>query len=54
MIINICETSVVIILFAVGGLYWTGATSGNAAAGTGLVRMIPPPSIEAIEPKTSN
>jgi MFS transporter, SP family, general alpha glucoside:H+ symporter len=39
-IINICETSVCVILFVVGGLYWTGATTGNAAAGTALVRII--------------
>lgn len=25
------------ILFVVGGLYYTGASMGNAAAGTGLV-----------------
>jgi SP family general alpha glucoside:H+ symporter-like MFS transporter len=37
-IINTCQTLVCVILFIVGGLYWTGATTGNAAAGTGLVR----------------
>lgn len=37
IIINTCQTLVCVILFLVGGLYWTGATTGNAAAGTGLV-----------------
>ncbi|KIN08770.1 hypothetical protein OIDMADRAFT_48613 [Oidiodendron maius Zn] len=37
LIINTCQTFVCLILFIVGGLYWTGATTGNAAAGTGLV-----------------
>jgi hypothetical protein len=36
-IINTCQTLVCVILFVVGGLYWTGATTGNAAAGTALV-----------------
>jgi hypothetical protein len=36
-IINTCQTLVCVILFICGGLYWTGATTGNAAAGTGLV-----------------
>ena len=36
-IINSCQTLVCVVLFAVGGLYWTGATSGNAAAATALV-----------------
>ena len=39
MIINICQTLVCVILFLVGGLYWTGATTGNAAGGTALVRF---------------
>lgn len=38
IIINTCQTLVCVILFVVGGLYWTGATTGNAAAGTALVR----------------
>lgn len=37
MIINTCETFVCAILFIVGGIYWTGASKGNAAAGTGLL-----------------
>ena len=37
MIINTCQTLVCFILFIVGGVYYAGATSGNAAAGTGLV-----------------
>lgn len=37
LIINTCQTFVCLILFIVGGLYWTGATTGNAAAGTGLL-----------------
>ncbi|RQM08300.1 hypothetical protein DH86_00001503 [Scytalidium sp. 3C] len=36
IIINTCQTLVCVILFVVGGLYWTGATTGNAAAGTAL------------------
>ncbi|KAK8147894.1 hypothetical protein G3M48_000772 [Beauveria asiatica] len=36
-IINTCETFICVILFTVGGLYWTGATTGNAAAGTALL-----------------
>ncbi|OIW26886.1 MFS general substrate transporter [Coniochaeta ligniaria NRRL 30616] len=42
-IINTCQTLICVILFIVGGLYWTGATTGNAAAGTALVR--PPYSV---------
>ncbi|KAM0514528.1 hypothetical protein ACHAPE_006823 [Trichoderma viride] len=38
-IVNCCETLVCVVLFVVGGLFWTGATTGNAAAGTGLVRL---------------
>jgi SP family general alpha glucoside:H+ symporter-like MFS transporter len=38
LIVNVLETFVVLICFIVGALYWTGATTGNAAAGTGLVR----------------
>lgn len=37
-IVNSCETLVCVVLFTVGGLFWTGATTGNAAAGTALVR----------------
>ncbi|KAK3175823.1 hypothetical protein K4F52_009956 [Lecanicillium sp. MT-2017a] len=36
-IINSCETFVCTVLFIVGALHWTGATSGNAAAGTALL-----------------
>ncbi|RAO72321.1 uncharacterized protein BHQ10_008333 [Talaromyces amestolkiae] len=36
-IINTCQTVVCVILFLCGGLYWTGATNGNAKAGTGLL-----------------
>jgi len=36
-IINTCETLVCVILFVVGALYWTGATTGNSAAGTALL-----------------
>ncbi|KAL7919433.1 general substrate transporter [Trichoderma austrokoningii] len=36
-IVNSCETLVCVVLFVVGGLFWTGATSGNAAAGTALL-----------------
>lgn len=36
-IVCTCETLVVVILFIVGGLNYTGATSGNVAAGNGLV-----------------
>ncbi|CEJ81535.1 Putative Glycoside hydrolase family 78 protein [[Torrubiella] hemipterigena] len=36
-IINTCETFICVILFVVGGLYWTGATNGNAAAATALL-----------------
>jgi len=32
-----CQTLLCFILFVVGGLHWSGATTGNAAAGTGLV-----------------
>ncbi len=39
IIINACQTLVCVILFIVGGLYWTGATTGNAASGTALVRL---------------
>ena len=39
IIINTFQTLVCVILFIVGGLYWTGATSGNAAGGTALVRF---------------
>jgi hypothetical protein len=39
IIINTCQTLVCLILFIVGALYWTGATTGNAAAGTGLVHL---------------
>jgi MFS transporter, SP family, general alpha glucoside:H+ symporter len=35
--VNVSETGVVGILFIVGALHWTGATSGNAAAGTALL-----------------
>lgn len=37
-IITVAETFVVIVLCAVGGLYWTGATTGIESAGTALVR----------------
>ncbi|PTB41803.1 hypothetical protein M441DRAFT_192948 [Trichoderma asperellum CBS 433.97] len=37
-IVNSCETLVCVVLFIVGALFWTGATTGNAAAGTALVR----------------
>ena len=47
LIINTCQTFVCVILFVVGGLYWTGATTGNAAAGTGLVC---PPVLYSSEP----
>jgi SP family general alpha glucoside:H+ symporter-like MFS transporter len=40
IIINSCQTLVCVILFIVGGLYWTGATHGNAAAGTALVSFL--------------
>lgn len=40
-IINSCETFVCTVLFIVGALHWTGATSGNAAAGTALVSLHP-------------
>ncbi|KAH8819233.1 hypothetical protein F5884DRAFT_743652 [Xylogone sp. PMI_703] len=36
-IINTCQTFICVILFTVGGLYWTGATTGNVAAGTTLL-----------------
>ncbi|KAJ6785288.1 hypothetical protein PWT90_01088 [Aphanocladium album] len=36
-IINVCETFICVILFLVGGLYWAGATDGNAAAATALL-----------------
>lgn len=36
-IINSCETFVCMVLFTVGGLYWTGATKGNEAGGTALL-----------------
>lgn len=36
-IINSCETFVCCILFIVGSLHYTGATTDNAAAGTALV-----------------
>lgn len=42
LIVNICETLVVIICFTVGALYWTGATTGNKAAGTALVSLEQP------------
>ncbi|KAN0102857.1 MFS general substrate transporter [Hyaloscypha variabilis] len=44
IIINSCQTLVCVILFIVGGLYWTGATHGNAAAGTALSKLAPLPS----------
>ncbi|BEJ17722.1 hypothetical protein CspHIS471_0611230 [Cutaneotrichosporon sp. HIS471] len=37
MIVNICETCVVVICFVVGALYYTGASMGNKAAGTALL-----------------
>ncbi|KAH8677975.1 general substrate transporter [Xylariales sp. PMI_506] len=37
IIINSCHTFVCAILFLVGSLYWTGATTGNTAAGTLLL-----------------
>lgn len=37
MIVNVCETCVVVICFIVGALYWTGASTGNKAAGSALV-----------------
>ncbi|KAH7356508.1 general substrate transporter [Rhexocercosporidium sp. MPI-PUGE-AT-0058] len=37
VVINGCQTFVCVILFIVGGLFWTGATTGNAAAGTALL-----------------
>jgi hypothetical protein len=37
LIINGCQTFICVILFIVGGLYWTGATTNNAQAGTALV-----------------
>lgn len=37
LIINCLMTFICVILFVVGGLYWTGATTGNASAGTGLL-----------------
>lgn len=40
-IINVCQTFSCAVLFTVGGLYWTGATAGNAGAGTALVRILP-------------
>lgn len=36
IIINTCQTLVCVLLFAVGGLYWTGVSNGNAVAGTVL------------------
>ncbi|UKZ94729.1 uncharacterized protein TrAFT101_009582 [Trichoderma asperellum] len=36
-IVNSCETLVCVVLFIVGALFWTGATTGNAAAGTALL-----------------
>lgn len=37
-IVNFCQTFLCLVLFVVGGLYWSGATTGaNAAAGTGLL-----------------
>lgn len=36
-IVNSCQTLVVVILFAVGAMYWTGATTGNKKAGAALV-----------------
>jgi sugar porter (SP) family MFS transporter len=36
-IVNVCETSVTVILFIVGGLYYTGATTGNVAASNALL-----------------
>ncbi|PON23295.1 hypothetical protein TGAM01_v207822 [Trichoderma gamsii] len=39
-IVNSCETLVCVVLFVVGGLFWTGATTGNAAAGTALTGPI--------------
>lgn len=32
-----CQTFLCFVLFTVGGLYWSGAVDGNAAAGTALV-----------------
>ncbi|KAI5458760.1 hypothetical protein BGZ63DRAFT_432233 [Mariannaea sp. PMI_226] len=46
MIINSCQTFICVILFTVGALYWTGATTGNAAAGTALSRLAPSPSLQ--------
>jgi hypothetical protein len=34
------QTFLVVILFVVGGLQWSGATTGNVAAGTALVRVL--------------
>jgi hypothetical protein len=31
------QTFLCFVLFTVGGLYWSGATTGNVAAGTALV-----------------
>ncbi|KAK5053225.1 hypothetical protein LTR84_002199 [Exophiala bonariae] len=36
-IINTCQTATCGILFIVGGLHWSGATTGNASAGTALL-----------------
>lgn len=50
-ILNTCQTLVCLILFVVGGLYWTGASTGNVAAGTGLVRPHPPVALCLYRPK---
>ena len=36
-IVTCVQTLVCVLLFVVGGLYYTGASMGNVAAGTGLV-----------------
>lgn len=45
MVVNICETTVVLICFIVGGLHWSGAAEGNKAAGTALVSSLNPQQI---------
>ena len=37
IIVNTCHTLVCVLLFVVGGLYWTGASHGNVVGGTVLL-----------------
>jgi hypothetical protein len=38
-LVCVCQTVAVVVLFVVGGLYYTGATSGNVQGGIAIVSL---------------